>query len=492
MIILFNPQSAPPGKTYLPLSLLSLGAVLEGNHEYAIVDGNLDSDPATTIIELAKKTGATVLGVTVMPGPQLKQAVQVCPKVRQALPNLKIVWGGYFPTEHPDVCIKADYIDYVVKGQGEFTFLELLGLLGNGGDPAAINGLVWLDKRGQVRLNRERKITSPQHLPAYPYHRVPMDKYAIQTAIGERTLPHNSSFGCPYWCNFCAVVQMVEGKWLAEKGERTAHTVRFLHEEYKADAIIFVDNNFFAAEKRVRQYAQALLDQGTKVRWWGEGRVDTLLKYSPDTWELMRKAGCYMIFMGAESGSDETLAMMNKGGTVSADATLELTKVMGKYGVIPEYSFIMGCPPNPDKDIANTIRFIKKIKEINPATEIIQYLYSPEPVEGELLDAATAGGFNFPQTLEEWVGDAWGDFAHRHNPHTPWLKPKHRQKVNNFGKVLNARYPTTTDTKLQGWRGHIVKTIASWRYELDFYHCPYELTVLDKVLNYQRQDTRAR
>ncbi len=497
MIILFNPQSAPPGKTYLPLSLLALGAFLEDRYPYEIIDGNLLPDPTNHIIERVRQTDAKVLGVTVMPGPQLKQAVEVCRKVREVLPTLPIVWGGYFPTEHPDVCLKSSYVDYIVKSQGEQTFIELLELLMRpGGErPGAIElskiaGIAF--KRGDlIQHTRERSLISPQQLPPMPYHRVPMERYLIETAVGKRTLPHNSSYGCPFLCNFCAVVKMVNGGWLAQTGEQTAASVRHLHDKYGADSIIFVDNNFFTSEKRVRHFAESLLRDGPVLPWWGEGRIDTLLKYKPETWELMQKAGCDMIFMGAESGSDETLAQMNKGGKASTAATLEMAELMKRYDIVPEFSFIMGNPPNPDADIENTINFIKKVKTINSATEIILYLYSPEPVEGDMLEAAQSGGFRFPTSLEQWVGDEWGDFAHRHDPHTPWLRPAHRRRVTDFGQVLNARFPTSTNPRMAGWRGKVVQAAASWRYQSGFYRWPYELTLLDRLLAYQRQDTRA-
>ena len=507
-IILFNPMSAPPGKNYLPLSLLALGAVLEGKYEYKIVDGNLEANPTAVIASMLREAGSldgseTLLGVTVMPGPQLKQAVEICPKLKAAFPKLTIVWGGYFPTEHTDVCIKSSYVDFVVRSQGENTFLELLEWFGSdkrlnfANELARIKGLSYkeIKKDGSVALrhNGERALISPQVLPPFPYHRVPVNRYLTESAIGRRTLPYNSSFGCPFKCNFCAVVKMVDGGWLAESGERTAAGVHYLYEKFGADSVIFVDNNFFTSEKRVRRYAEGLLERGleNKMKWWGEGRVDTLIKYQPDTWKLLKKAGCDMIFMGAESGSDEILAQMNKGGKASIAATLEITRTMKTHGIVPEFSFILGNPPDPDKDIKITFDFIKQVKQINSATEIILYLYSPEPVEGELLDAATAGGFHFPQSLEEWVGGDWKDFAHRHNPHTPWLKPYHRQKVVDFGQVLNAYFPTTTNPNLVGWRKYLVKAAASWRYQLGFYRYPLELKLLDRVVNYQRRDTRA-
>jgi len=495
MLILFNPMSAPPGKNYLPLSLLALGAVLEGQYDYQIVDGNLELDPAKAILSIFQAATAEkrILGVTVMPGPQLKQAVEVCRVIKTALPDVVIVWGGYFPTEHPEVCLRAAYVDYVVRGQGEYTFLELLATLQQV-EPnlAPIKGLIY-KKQGKIFYNPERPLTSPQILPTLPYHRLPIEKYVGPTALGKRTLPHNSSYGCPFRCNFCAVVTMVDGGWLGETGERTANSVNYLYQHFKIDSVIFVDNNFFTSEKRVRQYAEKLLELGLegKISWWGEGRVDTLLKYRPETWRILRRAGCKMIFMGAESGSDETLARLNKGGNATIAATLAIAKLLKEYDIVPEFSFMLGNPPNPDADIKNTSAFIKQIKRINPATEIILYLYSPEPVAGGMLEAATSGGFRFPQTLDEWVSPEWSDFAHRHNPHTPWLKPRHRRQVSEFGQVLNAYFPTTTNPNLQGWRGKVVKSMASWRYHSGFYRYPIELKVLDRILAYQRQDTRA-
>jgi hypothetical protein len=492
MLVLFNPRSAPPGKTYLPLSLLALGGMLEGCYDYQIIDGNLEADPAARIIEVLGAGSNSRLGVTVMPGPQLKQAVAVSRQVRAALPGVPIIWGGYFPTEHTAVCLKAPYVDYVVRGQGEQTIMELLALLDGQGDPALIKGLSY-KAAGQIQHNPERALLSPQMLPALPYHRVPVEKYVIKTAVGKRTLPHNSSYGCPFYCNFCAVVKMVNGGWLADSAERTARSVQYLHENFGADSVIFVDNNFFAAEKRVRKFAETLLEMGLggKVGWWGEGRVDTLIKYRPETWEVLRKAGCTMIFMGAESGSDETLARMNKGGKASVAFTLEIARRLQNYGIVPEFSFMLGNPPDPDADIKSTFSFIKQVKRVNPATEIILYLYSPEPVEGEMLDAATQGGFRFPQSLEEWVDDEWSDFAQRHNPHTPWLRERHRRQLTEFNQVLNAYFPTTTNPRLRGWRGKVVKSAAAWRYRTGFYRYPLELKVLDRLLAYQRQDTRA-
>ncbi len=121
------------------------------------------------------------------------------------------------------------------------------------------------------------------------------------------------------------------------------------------------------------------------------------MSYSDATWEAMRRSGSKMIFMGAESGSDDMLRRMNKGGKASTDMTLALVERMKHYGIVPELSFVLGNPPDPAADIEATIQFIRKLKRVNPATELVLYIYTPVPQEGSiLLDEATQAGLPLP------------------------------------------------------------------------------------------------
>jgi anaerobic magnesium-protoporphyrin IX monomethyl ester cyclase len=92
-----------------------------------------------------------------------------------------------------------------------------------------------------------------------------------------------------------------------------------------------------------------------EMAWWGEGRIDTLMQYSDRTWALMRDAGLKMVFLGAESGSMTTLKRMDKGGQMSPDKTLAIVTKMKQYGIVPELSFVMGNPPEPEKDAQETM-----------------------------------------------------------------------------------------------------------------------------------------
>jgi radical SAM superfamily enzyme YgiQ (UPF0313 family) len=491
LILLYNPKAAHPGYQRLPHSLLQLGALLEGRYPYAIVDGNLDQerDRAAEIIEQVRRDGARYLGVTIMPGPQLQQAVPDIKRIKAACPDLTIVVGGYFPTNHPNTCARDAAVDYVVISAGEDTLLELIDTLEAGGDPAGVAGLAF-ERGGEVIKTPKRKPHHPNDLPWFPYHKVPVERYVARTHLGARTLSHHSSFGCPFFCNFCAVVNLAEGKWLAESAERLGELTQHMVETWRIDALEFHDNNFFTSEKRVAAYCEELLRRGLRVSWWGEGRIDTMLKFSARTWELMRDSGLKMVFMGAESGDDHTLELMNKGGTLTADKTLHMAAHARKYGIVPEFSFILGNPPDSRADIKRGIEFIRKVKAVNPAVEIIMYRYDPVPLAGEMWQGALESGFRFPQTLDEWVDPHWERVQLRRSADTPWFAQSDQQLMRDFETVLNAYYPTTTDRRLHGgvWRP-LLRTLSGWRYKLRVYAWPVELRALQQMMAYQRPET---
>jgi radical SAM superfamily enzyme YgiQ (UPF0313 family) len=470
----------------MPLALLALGALLEGRHDYTIVDGNLDRDALGTIDGLVRH-GVDTLGVTVMPGPQLADAVPLCRELKRRHPQLRIIWGGYFPTQHWDVSLKSGYVDYVVRGHGEVTFLSLVDRLSSDEDPSDLAGLAYRLADGMPFTNPTAPIPHPNAMPEFPYHRIDVPRYARSSFMGKRTLAHHSSYGCPFFCNFCAVVNMVGGRWLAQSAERTANVARRLVTEWGADAVEFYDNNFFVYEARTADFAERVMD--LNIGWWGDARIDTLLRYSDRSWELMRDSGLRMVFMGAESGSDETLKRMNKGGSASTEKTLFIAEKMRGYGIVPEFSFVLGNPPDPEGDVHTTLQFIRKVKRVNPNTEIIMYVYTPVPLAGELYEEAKAEGFAFPRTLEEWISDDWQDFAQRRSASMPWLADPIRRHMRDFERVLSAYYPTITNPSLRGVRRAVLRAASAWRYHLGFYSYPLELRPLQRLLAYQRPET---
>ncbi len=486
-ILFYNPISTSPGKQRLPMSLLAIASVVAEDYDVEFIDGNLVADPAAHIIERARTTGAKLLAVTVMPGPQLRQAVPVCKQVKAALPDLTILWGGYFPTHHYDVILRSDCVDYVIIGQGEAPFRSFVDALHSGGALHATPSLAYSDG-GSIRTNPRAPYVPPGSLPWYPYDKIDVSRYVGRSYLGQRVLSHNSSFGCPFACNFCAVVALAQRRWLPESAERLDHIVTYMQQRWQIDGLELHDMDFFVSEARTAEFSERMIGRG--LSWWGLGRIDTLMSYADSTWELMRRSGCKMIFVGAESGDDDMLERMNKGGRSSTALTLAFVEKMKHYGIVPELSFVMGNPPDPTADIDSTIRFIRRVKAINPATELVLYIYTPVPQEGSLLlDEATRLGFRFPDTLEEWAGEEWARRSLRRDPGTPWFKDKVRRKVRDFEVVVNAFYPTVTDIRLKGSVRHVLKVLSGWRYRSHVYAFPYELKALQRVVHYRRPET---
>ena len=190
------------------------------------------------------------------------------------------------------------------------------------------------------------------------------------------------------------------------------------------NGIEFHDSNFFTSEKRVAAFAEGI--KGLGIGWWGEGTIDTIMRYDDYTWELMRDSGCQHDLHGRRKRLGHHSQVMNK-GPLTPETTLAMTEKSRRYGIIPEFSFVLGNPPDPEADIDENIEFIHKIKEINPASEIILYLYTPTP-GGHMFEQAAAAGFKYPDTLDGWVSPEWASFSRRRNPHTPWIKQRaHRQ-----------------------------------------------------------------
>jgi anaerobic magnesium-protoporphyrin IX monomethyl ester cyclase len=485
MIVLVNPKSAK-WKHRLPMSIMSLGAVLENRYPYHIVDGNFETDLETRLVRTISETDARYLGITVMPGPQLLQAIPITRNLKRMFPRLQIVWGGYFPSLHANTVLESGFVDFVIRGQGELSFLELIDALETGNSFEQIPGLSFRCT-GEIVHNPKRPVTDPNSLPPMPYNRVDVKRYIGKTYLGSRTMTYHSSFGCPFLCGFCAVAAIYKSRWVGKKAASVVDEILMFKEQYGVNAVEFVDNNFFVAEKRTQEIAAGFAGKG--IAWWAEARPDTLMLYSDETWKAMRESGCKMIFFGAESSSEDVLNLMDKGGKQTPDMVLELAARAKAFDIIPEFSFVLGTPSDDvEGQIDRDIRYIRQIKRINPNSEIVIYVFSPVFFDdADLLQKSREFGFAFPKRLEEWLDPQWTSFDMRKQPLTPWLKPRHFEQIFNFERVLNARFPTVSDIKLKAWQTRILKTLGAWRYKLGFYAAPWEIRLVANRLFRYRQ-----
>jgi len=492
-VLLFNPRSAA-SKPRIPNSILTIAASIEGLVEYVVVDGNMEKDPYQKIHAYLSQGDFGYFGCTAMPGPQLQQAIPVSKRIRQDFPEIKTIWGGYFASNQPAVVLQSGYVDFVINGPGDKSFPALLFALENGLPFERIGNLIYR-RSDEIVFTKKDALYDQDTLPRLPYETLnkfyPVKRYLGKTYLGTKTIAYHSSMGCPFTCAFCAVVPIYNARWSGKSAALIYDDIVYLKKNFGGNAIEFHDNNFFVSEKRVVEFSRLIMKE--QMVWWGEGRIDTINKYSDDSLALMRESGCKMIFFGAETGNDAVLKKMDKGGTQSADQIRSFAARMARFDIIPEYSFVLGTPADSEaevmKQIDADIAFIKEIKTINPRTEIIIYVYSPVPAEGsEMYRKVLESGFQFPQKLEDWISPQWASFDLRKNPLTPWLTPAMIDKIRDFETVLNGYYPTVSDIRLSALKRGLMRSFSFLRYKTGIYKKPYELKALQLLWKYRQPE----
>jgi radical SAM superfamily enzyme YgiQ (UPF0313 family) len=493
-VLLFNPKSAV-AKHRVPNSILNIAASVNDRYEWMIVDGNCEADPYQQIRSYLNTGEYKYVGITVMPGPQTKQAIPFSKKIKEEFPSVIIVWGGYFPTNHYKIVLESGYVDFVINGPGDHAFPRLIDALENNQPYELIKNLIYRSGNSIIK-NPKQDLIEQDDLPPLPYDKLdqlyPVSKFYLgKTFLGTRTLAYHSSIGCPFTCSFCAVVPTYEARWKAKSAAHVYRDVKYIKDKWGANAIEFHDNNFFVSEKRTVEFAKLIKPE--KMNWWGMARIDTMDKFSDESLSLIRESGCRIIFFGAESGNDKILKQLDKGGTQNGEQILRFAARMKKFDIVPEYSFVLGTPaPTPAEvmeQIEFDISFIKKVKAANPRTEIVLYTYSPVPTEGsELFEKVKAAGFSYPTHLEDWISPQWERFDLRKNPLTPWLTPAMIDRIRDFETVLNGYYPTVSDIRLSSVKKSMMRLVAGIRYRTNFYRFPYEIKFLQRMWKYRQPE----
>jgi radical SAM superfamily enzyme YgiQ (UPF0313 family) len=501
-VLLINPRMCSRRSMRLPISLLSLGAVLEGRYDYELIDGNVDPDPVHTAQEALADGAPAIIGLSVMPGPQVAPAIRIASALRASHPHTPIIWGGYFPTLYTEAAINAPYVDAVVRGQGEETLLDLLSRLAEAGpaESAAalshvvglreVRGLTWKDADGVLHHNPDRPFRQPDEFPMLRYDKVgDVGRYLRPSFLGARTAVHQAAIGCRYRCTFCGVASMFNGHTRLQGPERLLAVLTTLRDRYGATAMQYYDNNFYDREETSIPLLEALAR--VELPYWCYARADTLANFAASTWDLIRRSRLRMAYIGAEASSDAALKGMKKGTKV--EHTLEVAARCRENGVIPEFSFILGGPEDPEGETERTLEFVKRIKRIHPECEVILYFYSPTPQRDPALvrdDVSTArlpvlsqygpSGPALPATPEEWTQPQWVQYVCHQD--APWLTDRMRQRVRDFARVLACRFPTVQDVSTPAWGKAVLSAVSRWRYATGRYSRPWELEIARRLI----------
>jgi radical SAM superfamily enzyme YgiQ (UPF0313 family) len=445
---------------------------------------------------------ADVIGISCFTGHQIDRAVAAAERIRAVRPDLPLVWGGYHPSLYPETTVSSPLCDYVVTGQGEWMFLDLVERTARGDDVSATPGL-WRKVAGAAQKNPGGPpFRNLEEFPRFPFELVPLKSFLIQS-LTPRSISYHSSLGCPFRCNFCTVTEIYERRWSGFTPARVLRDVRYLVEQTGAESVEFYDNNFFVNDRRTAEIAQGLYDARLGVIWSGEARPDKIAEYDDEMLGLLAKSGLRWLFIGAESGHDRVLEMMERDHSVAH--ILEAARKLARYGIKVTFSFNLGYPQEPDDNFARTDELCRELCAINPETEIMVYIttaYEATPSFHRAQEVIKLGRPGAPKGEERKpeaaAGDAsldtWKHLDQRRGEDKPWLDKRYGQKLHNFS--LATFYATSflhRRWRVQHRRNPFVGllgALANMHMQAGFYDTILDLRVLNRLFMETTQPMR--
>ena len=269
--------------------------------------------------------------------PTIRQAIKVAKDAKEAVPDACVVLGGYHVSFLPEETMKeCPEVDICVRGEGEYTMLELM---------QALNGKINLkDVLGITFRQRERIYSNPPRpficklddLPFPARHLFPMKAYKVFNATYPATTMICSR-GCPMQCEFCASSAMFEKKVRLRSPENVISEIEYVKEKFGTRIIAFLDDTFTLFRKWVKRFCDLLMKKDIQISWGCQTRVD---KLTPSLLSKMAKAGCKAIFVGIESGVQQILDFVKKGFTV--DKVKKVFRWAKNFGIRTIASFAFG------------------------------------------------------------------------------------------------------------------------------------------------------
>ena len=223
------------GVTYVPLGLLYVSALLiKAGHSVKIFDRNLDF----FVFHKLKKFRPDLIGISALTGSSLLDALKISKFAKQMFgKDFPIIWGGVHPSLLPSQTLENKYIDYVVIGEAEYSFLELVEALEKKRDLRSIKGIGFKGENNNIVITERRElIMDLDQLPKLPWHLINTKKY-FRFDISIVT-----SRGCPYNCAFCYNLEFNEGRWRGMSVERVLSDIKDIKGIAKIKYLNFKDD----------------------------------------------------------------------------------------------------------------------------------------------------------------------------------------------------------------------------------------------------------
>jgi radical SAM superfamily enzyme YgiQ (UPF0313 family) len=473
-IVLYNPQAV---FYTMPLALLAVGSALDtARFDVRIVDGRLERDPVAAV--LAEADDALCLGLTVLTGAPIRDALRVSRAVKALHPALPVIWGGWHPSLFPTEALAEPSVDVSVQGQGEQTFAELADQLAGGALQAhAVAGTaVRID--GQATAAAARPLRDLNSLPAHDYGLLPVERYF--QLKGERQLDFITSTGCFFRCAFCADPFVFKRRWTGLQPPRIGEEVEALWHRYHFDDLAFQDETFFTYRERAVAVAEEFIRRlgggngkaaNRSFTWTATLRADQGERLGDDAMALCVRSGLRRVMIGVESGAQDMMDWMRK--DISVEQVLHSAELCVRHEVGAIFPFIVGFPGETDDSVQASLELVKRLRGMSRQFETPIFYFKPYP-GSSITDAAVRQGYTLPATLDQWADF---DFV---GSSGPWVGAEMHERIERF-KFYN-RFAWGKEA----WPRRPLQAMARWRCRRDFYRAPVEKLLVERLVPQQK------
>lgn len=319
--------------------------LLENSSLYKSVLEDLTNPIWSKIGEKISSATPDFVGITMLTANY--RAAKNIAKIAKAINNnIKVVVGGTHPTLDPEGTLAENEFDYVIRGEGELTFLELA----DGHKEQEIKGLSF-KKNNKLIHNEDRAFIPDLDTLPFPSR----DLFLNDTEYLDFGYIITGR-GCSFVCSYCASPQLWRRTVRFRSVSNIVSEMEYLQMKHDSSIVRFVDDTFTSNKHRAKEICREIIDKQLGVRWVCETRTDCL---DEKLVALMKKAGCIRIKVGVESGSDRILRKMRKG--INTGQIREAVKLI-KEQQLPLTIYLMaGFPGETSEDLRQTIEFAKEL-----------------------------------------------------------------------------------------------------------------------------------
>ena len=359
-------RHAPLACMYLSSSLKKIG--------FDVIVEDITRKEIDESLDRIKKTRPLFVGISVTFGTFSESFIEYSRKVKEIDKGIPVVWGGVHASAVPELCLKADSVDYVCLGEGEATIQELAIAIKAGKEPRDIEGVCY-KKDGKVIVNPWRSLERDidnfriDWDCSNPYDYIELDK-----ETGKRVFrSYRGSRGCPFACTFCYNASTNRRRFRPHSVNYVLRDMKMLREKYGVDVIQFTDDNFFANKRRAIELLRDLKKIGITATNLDIRATDV----DEEIVKTLAECDCKSIYVGLESENETVLKFMKK--KIRKEDFLKALNISRKWGITIATQMIIGIPTHTREEILGTIGYSIQLLREFPHCSLIIVPYLPLP-----------------------------------------------------------------------------------------------------------------